>query len=49
MEELLLRDGQWERIQDPTPGKAGDRGVMAKDNRPFIETVLWIAQGCPLA
>lgn len=25
-------------------GKAGDRGVTAKDNRLFVEAVLWIAR-----
>ena len=40
----LLRDDQWERIKDMLPGKATDRGVTAKDNRLFIEAVLWIAR-----
>ena len=26
------------------PGKAGDCGVTAKDNRRFVEAVLWIAR-----
>ena len=26
------------------PGKASDRGVTAKDNRLFVEAVLWIAR-----
>lgn len=48
MERTLLRDDQWERIADLLPGKAGDRGVTAKDNRLFIEAVLWIARtGAP--
>ena len=48
MERTLLRDDQWERIAHFLPGKAGDRGVTAKDNRLFIEAVLWIARtGAP--
>ena len=48
MSRKLLRDDQWERIKDLVPGKATDRGVTAKDNRLFIEAVLWIARtGCP--
>jgi transposase len=48
MERTLLRDDQWERIAHLLPGKAGDRGVTAKDNRLFIEAVLWIARtGAP--
>jgi putative transposase len=43
MDRKLLRDDQWARIEPLLPGKAGDRGVTAKDNRLFIEAVLWIA------
>ena len=28
-----LRDDQWERIKELLPGKEGDVGVTAKDNR----------------
>ncbi len=44
MARKILRDDQWERIKDLLPGKACDRGVTAKDNRLFIEAVLWIAR-----
>ena len=44
MSRKLLRDDQWERIKDLVPGKATDRGVTAKDNRLFIEAVLWSAR-----
>ena len=48
MSRKLLRDDQWERIQDLLPGKVGDPGVTGKDNRLFVEAVLWIARtGCP--
>lgn len=39
-----LRDDQWERIAIFLPGKATDRGVTAKDNRLFVDAVLWIAR-----
>jgi transposase len=40
----MLRNDQWERIENLLPGKASDRGVTAKDNRLFVEAVLWIAR-----
>ena len=40
----MLRNDQWERIEHLLPGKASDRGVTAKDNRLFVEAVLWIAR-----
>jgi transposase len=36
-----LSEAQWERIKDLLPGKAGDVGVTAKDNRLFVEAVLY--------
>jgi len=36
-----LRDDQWERIQDLLPGSKGWVGVTAKDNRLFVEAVLY--------
>ncbi|KAB7778670.1 IS5/IS1182 family transposase [Xanthomonas sp. LMG 12459] len=36
-----LRDDQWERIRDLLPGRAGHVGVTAKDNRLFVEAVLY--------
>jgi transposase len=43
-----LRNDQWERIEPLLPGKAGDRGRTAKDNRLFVDAVLWIARaGAP--
>jgi transposase len=44
MARTVLSDSKWERIKNFLPGKAGDRGVTAKDNRRFIEAVLWIAR-----
>jgi transposase len=40
----MLRNDQWERIEPLLPGKATDCGVTAKDNRLFVEAVLWIAR-----
>jgi transposase len=36
-----LRDDQWERIKDIVPGRDGSVGVTAKDNRLFVEAVLY--------
>ena len=36
-----LRDDQWERIKDLLPGRAETVGVTAKDNRLFVEAVLY--------
>ena len=48
MSRSILRDDQWERIKDLLPGKATDCGVTAKDNRLFVEAVLWIGRtGAP--
>ena len=48
MKRKILRDDQWDRIKDQLPGKAGDCGVTAKDNRLFLEAVLWIGRtGAP--
>ena len=40
----MLSDAQWERIAPELPGKPGDPGRHADDNRRFIEAVLWIAR-----
>ena len=43
-----LRDDQWERIKDLLPGKLGDVGATAQDNRCFVEAVLfWYRAGIP--
>jgi transposase len=36
-----LRDDQWERIKDLLPGRKATVGVTAKDNRCFVEAVLY--------
>jgi transposase len=48
MPRLNLRDDQWERIERLLPGKPGDRGRAAADNRLFVDAVLWMARsGAP--
>jgi transposase len=43
-----ITDDDWDRIKDFLPGQAGDPGVTAKDNRLFVNAVLWIARtGAP--
>lgn len=37
-----LTDAQWERIADLVPGKVGDAGRTAADNRLFVNGVLWV-------
>jgi transposase len=45
---MLLSDEQYERIAPILPGKAGDPGRTAADNRLFIEAVLWMVRtGAP--
>ena len=41
MRRYGLRDDQWERIRDLLPGRAGSVGVTARDNRLFVEGVLY--------
>ncbi len=43
-----IADEHWERIEDFLPGRAGDPGVTATDNRLFVDAVLWIGKtGAP--
>ena len=41
MRHSALRDDQWERIRDLLPGREGHVGVTARDNRLFVEAVLY--------
>ena len=36
-----LRDDPWERIKDLLPGRVGHVGVTAKNNRLFVDAVLY--------
>ena len=43
-----LSDAQWDRIKDLLPGKVGDPGRSGKDNRLFVNGVLWVLRsGAP--
>ena len=45
-----ITDRQWEAIALLLPGKVTDCGVTAKDNRLFVNAVVWIMRtGCPWA
>ncbi len=44
----LLRNEQWKRIEHMLPGKPGDPGGRGRDNRLFLEAVLWVSRtGAP--
>jgi transposase len=44
----LLRNEQWKRIKHLLPGKPGDPGGQGRDNRQFVEAVLWVSRtGAP--
>lgn len=48
MVRTVISDAQWDRIKGLVPGKATDRGVTGRDNRMFVEAVLWVARtGAP--
>ena len=39
-----LRDDQWNKIKGLLPGKKRDPGRTAKNNRRFVDALLWIAR-----
>ena len=39
-----LTDEQWDRIKDLLPGTQGDSGRSGKDNRLFVDAVLFVAK-----
>jgi transposase len=41
MRRYGLRDDQWDRIEGFLPGRGGSVGVTAKDNRLFVEAVIY--------
>jgi putative transposase len=48
MRRYEISDDEWDRIKGFLPGQAGDPGVTAKDNRLFVNAVLWVARtGAP--
>jgi transposase len=43
-----ISDADWDRIKDRLPGRPGQTGWLAADNRRFMDAVLWIAKtGAP--
>ena len=44
MTRYTLSDAQWAAIEPLCPGKKADPGKTAKDNRLFLEAVLWIVR-----
>jgi transposase len=43
-----ISDADWDRIKDLLPGQPGQHGKVAKDNRLFVDAVLWVAKtGAP--
>ena len=39
-----ISDADWERIKDLLPGRPGQTGWLAEDNRLFIDAILWLAK-----
>ena len=44
MIRMMLSEAQWRRIAPELSGKPGDPGCSGRDNRLFVEAVLWIAR-----
>lgn len=44
LDRLMLRDEQWERIAPHIIGDERSRGTSGRDNRMFVEGVLWVAR-----
>jgi len=42
MGQYELSTSQWEQIEGFLPGRPGHVGVTAKDNRSFVNAVLWV-------
>ena len=40
-DRFVISDAVWEKVASLLPGKASDRGVTAKDNRLFVEAVIY--------
>lgn len=44
MRRYELTDEEWNCIEPLLPGRAGDPGAHGKDNRRFVNAVIWIAR-----
>ena len=43
-----ISDADWDRIERLLPGRPGQHGKVARDNRLFVDAVLWVAKtGAP--
>jgi transposase len=40
----VLHDDQWKQIKEALPGKEGDAGRSAANNRQLIEAVMWVGR-----
>lgn len=50
MHRYAISDERWARIAPLLPGKPSDPGRTARDNRLFLDAVLWVARtGAPWA
>jgi transposase len=50
MERLILSDAAWERMAPLIIGRPDQKGSTGRDNRMFVEGVLWIVRtGSPSA
>ena len=48
MSRFVVSDAAWEKVAPLLPGKASDPGATARDNRLFLEAVLWrVRTGVP--
>ena len=47
-QRFVVTDAFWKRLEVHLPGKAGDAGATAKNNRLFLEAVFWrVRTGSP--
>jgi len=47
-QRFVVSDEVWSRLEPHLPGRKGDSGATAKDNRLFLEAVLWrVRTGLP--
>ena len=48
LDRLVLDDAQWERLSGLVSGRPGQPGSSGRDNRLFVEAVLWLVRtGAP--
>ena len=47
-QRFVVTDRLWQRLEQLLPGKVSDSGVTARDNRLFLEALLWrVRTGSP--